>query len=328
MHSDNEYYLNILLENGGYKDTQKWIKYAKKHNFKRVKSRKLYSCPSCENRKLSTFAQYIYYSNLVHIKYCANCGLYFSDTLLNPEIISQHFENTYKDERYFNILRDDIYQHLVKLADKYTPLNGKVLDIGGGKGHLLNMFAKTRADATVKLNDLSKQSCTFGSEVFGIDSICCGISDLSKIKEKFDTMLIIDMIYYEPHLNDMFYTIDNLLCSDQGTLIIRIPNKLDFIKIFQLKLKYFSSQNERFFQDNVKFFNPEHIYIFSNYYLSAKLKKLGFNNISFRPSPLLCDSQKTRGAVMQILFMVTKVLNKLSFGKLILTPAKIVIARR
>lgn len=328
MHRDDEYYLNILLDNGGFHDAQKWIKYAKEHNFRRVKSHKLHSCPSCENRVQTTFAQYIYYSNLVHIKYCANCGLYYSDTLLDPEIISQHFENTYNDENYFNILRDDIYQYLVKLADKCTPLNGKVLDIGGGKGHLLNMFAKKRTDAIVKLNDLSKQSCTFGSEEFGIDSICCGITDLSKTDEKFDTILIIDMIYYEPDLNGMFDTIDNLIRSNQGTLIIRIPNKLNYIRIFQLKLKYFSSPNKRFFQDTVMFFNPEHIYIFSKYYLSKKLKELGFNNISFRPSPWLRDSQKNEGVVMHILFMISKLLNKLSFGRLILTPAVIVIARR
>ena len=328
MYRKDEYYLKVLLENGGFDDPHKWVRFAKKHNFQKIKSQKLHRCPSCKNGGSSIFAQYIYYSNIFHINRCANCGLYFSDRLLAPEIISQHFENAYKDEGYFNEQRKHIFKYIAQLADTYTPLNGKVLDIGGGKGHLLNIFSKIRPDTEIKLNDLSLQSCEYCSETFGIDSICCAISDLKKNGGKFNTILLIDVIYYEPQLNEMFDTISNLLGPDQGALIIRIPNKLELIKIFQLKLRYFSSHKKRSFQNTVRFFNPEHIYIFSKYYINARLKKLGFSKVTFIPSPSLCKRRNSVNFGMQILFWVSKVINKLTFGKLILTPSMIVIATR
>ena len=87
--------LNFIEKLRNYKDI------LKKHKFKRIKSHKLRCCPSCNYEELATFAQYVYYSNIFYIRKCTKCGLYFSDRLLAPEIVLQHFENSYKDEVYF-----------------------------------------------------------------------------------------------------------------------------------------------------------------------------------------------------------------------------------
>ena len=286
------------------------------------------SCPDCNNEALIKFGQYIYYSNIFHINYCPVCGLYFSDTLLSHEVISNHFENTYNDESYFIDKRKNIFEHIAQLTDEHTIENGNILDIGGGKGHLLSMIQKTRADLMVNLNDLSEYSCKFCTETYGIQSFCCAMPDLHKINKCYETILLIDVIYYEQKLNDMFETINKLLISNQGTVIIRVPNKLRLIIIYQKLLNVFGSQKNIFFQSKVKYFNPEHIYIFSQPYLMNKLLKTGFNNIRFIPSPMLRKDQAIESFVGQLFFKAANAISRLTFGKLILTPSMIIIAKK
>ena len=180
MKSNNDY-LNILRNNGGFNPAEKWLNYAKKHNFYEINSTKLKRCPDCNNDNLVKFGQYIYYSNIFHVKLCPNCGLYFSDTLLNGETIAKHFENTYNDELYFAAQRKSIFKYITSIANKHTPKNGKLMDIGGGKGHMLNNIKTDRPDIHVTLNDLSNNSCNHCSEMYAIKTICSNIPDLQKL---------------------------------------------------------------------------------------------------------------------------------------------------
>lgn len=327
MKSNNDY-LNILLNNGGFHPAEKWLQYAKTHNFHKTNSIKLNNCPDCNSDNLVKFGQFIYYSNIFHIKFCPNCGLYFSDTLLDQKVITKHFENAYNDELYFSEQRKYIFEHITSLANKHTKKNGKVLDIGGGKGHVLNNIKAVRPDILATLNDLSKYSCNYCSETYAIKSICSDIPDLQKLNSHFNTILLIDVIYYEPKLNEIFKTINKLLYSKQGTIIIRIPNKLKLIKSYQFLLNTFGSPNNKVFQSNVKHLNPEHIYIFSQSYIENKLKKTGFNKVTFIPSPLLNKAKGKESFLGKIFFRAANIIWKLTAGKLILTPSMVVIAKK
>ncbi len=328
MSSNNDHYCNILRENGGFYPVEKWLQFAKMHNFQKTNSIKLKNCPDCNNERLFKFGQYIYYSNIFCIKFCPNCGLYFSDTLLDKEIIAKHFENTYNDELYFSKQRKDIFDHIASLASKYTPENGKVLDIGGGKGHLLHKIKSARPDISAVLNDLSENSCNYSFEIYAMKSICCDMPSLQKINSHFNTILLIDVIYYEPKLNEMFKTINKLLHSKQQTIIIRIPNKLRIIKFYQFLLNTFGLSKNKTFQSEIKHFNPEHIYIFTQSYILKKLKKEGFNKVTFIPSPLLNNNKVIESLSGNIFFWVANVICKLTIGRLILTPSMVVIAKK
>lgn len=325
MNSHNDHYATILKENGGFSSTDEWLNFARTHNFKKTKSKKLKKCPDCSGKKLKTFGQYIYYSNIIHVKYCLNCGLYFSNTILDYEVITRHFENTYKDEFYFSQQRNRVFNYISRIIDKHTQQNGKAIDIGGGKGHLANMVLNIRPDITMRLNDLSEQSCKFCTDTYGIESFCCNIPDLLRSNEYYNTISLIDVIYYEPKLAEMFEALEGLLVPGNGTVIIRIPNKLPPIKAYQFLLNTFGSNKRKLFQSNIKHFNPEHIYIFSLPYLRKKLRNSGFSNIRFVPSPLL--TKKTRHSFLGTLaFHVANAVARLSSGRLILTPSVIVVA--
>lgn len=324
----NNYYYDVLRHNGGFYPLEKWLPYAETYKFQKTNSITLKSCPDCESNELTTLGQYIHYSNLFHIKYCLKCGLYFSDKLLDKEVITHHFENTYKDEQYFSNQRKPIFDHISSIVARLTPENGSVLDVGGGKGHLLDKIITVRPDINCTLSDLSEQSCNYCTETYAIESICCDIPGLQRLNVCFDTVIMIDVIYYEPEINAMFRTIENMLDPKNGVLVIRIPNKLMLIKVCQFLLTKFGSNKSKFFQSKVKYFNPEHIYIFSQYYLRRKLKKAGFNEVTFIPSPLLNKSGGNANFIWRIYFLFAKAVAKVTLGKLILTPSMVVVANK
>ena len=112
MVKNEEYWLDILGHNKGFDTPNSWVEYAKSHNFQKVKSKKILFCPGCRNNTLGTIGQYIYYSNLITLKHCRKCDLYFSDIHIDPAVIAQHFELTYKDDLYFENLKRFEFNHL------------------------------------------------------------------------------------------------------------------------------------------------------------------------------------------------------------------------
>jgi 2-polyprenyl-3-methyl-5-hydroxy-6-metoxy-1,4-benzoquinol methylase len=200
MTVDDQKVLEILREQGFLKP-EKWIKYARLHNFKKVRSEKLNYCPDCNSREYKKVGQYIYYSNLINLMACKKCNLIFSDTRIDTKIIQNHFENTYKNEMYFSKSRKKIFNQIANLVDYYTPIRGRVIDIGGGKGHLLAIIKRHRPDLMLVLNDISISACEYAANYFNVDTICGPMNDLyQKTNVRYDLILLIDSLYYEPNI--------------------------------------------------------------------------------------------------------------------------------
>ena len=329
---NDDYWLDLLKHNKGFESpiSDQWVEYAKTHNFQGIKAEKIFKCPDCGCGIFSPVDQYIYYSTLITLQYCNHCGLYYSDTHIDPSIIAQHFESTYKDEFYFLNQRKDIFDYISYIADIYSPQRGKILDIGGGKGHLLANLSKRRPDLDLTLNDMSKKSCNYVIKNYGFKTICGPSSYLTKTPNKFDVILLIDVIYYEPDIIKMWNAVDTIL-NNAGTLIIRIPNKLGLIRLNQKWNKIININKHTDNQNiTIKFFNPEHIYIFSRSYLYNRLKQLDFNEFVVYPSPLLSKKQShaQMNPIYHLYFRISKLICKFSFKKLILTPSLILVANR
>jgi hypothetical protein len=79
-------------------------------------------------------------------------------------------------------------------------------------------------------------------------------------------------------------------------------------------------------QDHVKFFNPEHLYVFSRRYLAARLRKLGLSEIDAVPSELLVWQ---RGDILYPIYkFICRALWLLSSGRVLVTPSLLLIAGR
>lgn len=323
MKDKKEQMLELLQDSRGFNDPERWVDYGISHNFVKVKIENVEKCPDCLSNDFKFLGQFIYYSSLVKLQECVQCGLVFSDTRIDPEIIHSHFQQAYKDESYFLQGRSRIFKQISNLTDKAAKQGARVLDIGGAKGHLLAMIKKSRADLSMVLNDLSEDACRHAESEYGFETVLGGIEDLEKISEKFDVLIMSDVIYYEPELRRLWNLLPRLV-SESGTVIIRVPNKLHLIRLWLLTRNMMLSKGEREMQDNIKFLNPEHIFIFSQHYLLTRLKKLGFSHVAALPSELLAEGQGN--VLRRLYYYISKIISIITFGRLVITPSLLVIA--
>lgn len=316
--------LEILQFNKGFTHPEKWIEYGITNKFNKTKADKLEECPDCGARSFGYIGQFIYYSTLVNLLECAHCGLIFTDTRIDPKVISYHFEKAYKDEEYFISQRRRIFEQITRIADKVVPQGGKILDVGGAKGHLLATLKTHRPDLKFMLNDLSKNACDFAESKYGFQTILGGINELEKISSRFDVVILSDVIYYEPELSRLWAVLPRLV-SENGTIIIRVPNKLALIRFWQfMKCTIFPAGSEM--QDRIKFFNPEHLFVFSQRYLSTRLKSIGFQQVVTVPSELLVKGPDD--LMHPFLYYVCRMLSIISFGKFVITPSQFILAKK
>ncbi|MCL5105162.1 MAG: class I SAM-dependent methyltransferase [Armatimonadetes bacterium] len=318
-------YLAILEHNQGFDDARAWLEYAETHSFRQVKATKRTTCPDCGTPDAAPIGQYVYYSNLAHLRQCRSCGLMFSDVLLAPEVIKRHFEATYNDETYFRRERRDIFRQIAAIIRDHVRYDGRVIDIGGAKGHLMELARKRRPDIHVTINDLSQCSCNYARETYGFDTLCCPMEDLRSVPEHFDAALLIDVIYCPPEIRRTWEAIDHLV--DKGLILIRIPNKLWLLKTGLLVRKWLRRGDERVKQDRIDFFNPEHVYLFTRAYMRRRLNGLGFRRVRFLPSRFLLKSDRRR-LLCSLAFTGAMLIHYLSFRRLILTPSMLIMAEK
>lgn len=317
--------LDILRHNRGFSGHERWLDYALRHGFKHVEAWTLEGCPDCASCSYRKLGQYIYYSTLIGLRICSDCGLVYSDTHIDPALVATHFETAYKDEDYFLFDRHRIFDEIATLTDRLAPKNGRVLDVGGAKGHLLGMLKQRRPDLDLVVNDLSRSACEWVESHYGAKTICGPIGAWDRFDDNFDVVIMSDVIYYETHLNNLWRLLQALV-KKGGDVILRVPNKLPLIRAAQWLRKRTASAEELAMQAHIPFFNPEHLYVFTRGYLRRRLRSLGFSHVVALPSELLLKSRRSFTRVLY--YYMAKFLWAVSFRTSILTPSFLVVAQR
>jgi SAM-dependent methyltransferase len=318
--------IDTLRHNTGFDDPDPWVEYAITHAFRRVKSTKIPVCPDCGGEPHRSVTQFVYYSTLMHLLQCGSCGLVWADAHLDPEVTRKHFEVSYKDEAYFQEGRKAIYEQLTGHVVRLTGPGARVLDIGGAKGHLMHRVVRYRPDLRVTVYDVSRAATTWAADTHGFETICGDVHDLLRHALQYDVVVLSDVMYYEPNLPLLWSAISRLV-SPTGAVLIRVPNKLWYIKVRQLALALWQPTRRRALQSVAPGFNPEHLYIFQRKYLVHRLHGIGFSAIGVLPSPPLGSSRIAR-VVWDGYFRLAQIANVLSRSKVVLTPAMLVVGRR
>ena len=316
--------LEILKSNKGFKQPELWIDYAARHNFRPVHATKLEGCPDCDSSRSESIGQYIYYSTLVELRSCLNCGLLYSDTKFDPGVLYGHFEQAYKDEEYFALQRKEIFSQLTAIIERSSPHGAKVLDIGGAKGHLLAMVKQRRPDLHLVLNDVSMAACEYAEMHYRLDVVCGAVETLERLPERFDTVVLSDVMYYEPEIRRL-WTLLSRIVAPTDAIIIRVPNHFALIKFAGALGKLFSGQMSRKMNDTIRFYNPEHLYVFSRKYLSRRLGQIGFPVVNTVPSALL---QKGNSSLYHLYYTLAQAIFSSTLKHTIVTPSMIIIAKR
>ena len=327
--SDDQW-VDILRDEQGFHEysdaeLEEWVPIARASGFKRVRGTRLTECPECAENRLQRIGQYVHYSNLVHLERCARCDLVFSDLLLPPEIVREHFEVAYKSERYFEERRSKIFAVIADLAESCLPRGGRVIDIGGAQGHLLAALKTRRPDIDLLLNDLSDRACEHAAEAYGLPTVCGPVVDLATPETPFDLALLVDVIYYEPNLAGLWSSIDRIV-GTPGSLILRVPNSFQLLRGFATLARIVSPRRARY-ATSLRLFNPEHIYVFTRRYLEQRLTSLGFANVEFLPSPMLAGGGARRW-ISHLVAGAGWLTAKLTIGRVVASPSMLVLARR
>lgn len=285
MHAEQREMLDIV-RHGGFTPPERWVEFGIRNRFKQVPSVRLSACPDCEAPSIDRLGSFVYYSHLVHLIQCARCDLVFTDVRVAPSVIAAHFEVAYKDEEYFQRRRRDIFDHTCAVISSVAPTGASVLDIGGANGHLMASLRTRRSDLAVTVNDLSSTAVEHASKVFGLATIHGGAEEVSRLGQRFDVVVLSDVLYYEAGLKAFLDRLPSLV-SDRGSVIIRVPNKLQWIRTGLAMRRTLSMFGVRPEAPQVDFLNPEHLYVFSRRYLRDRLGSLGFGRQRFMPTPLL-----------------------------------------
>lgn len=325
MTDDRDHWLGILRHNQGFSNPERWVSYARSHGFQRVAAEPMRACPDCDGAEASVLGQYVYYSTLVRLRSCASCGLAYADTRIDPRIIRRHFEAAYKDEDYFSRRREPIFRHLARLVDSYAPPGGNVIDIGGAQGHLLAAVRARRPDLELTLSDVSEKTCARAAAAYDLDVIRASVGELSDLDRRFDVILIIDVLYYEPEVRKLWQTVERLRKED-CTLLLRVPHRLGMIALQHRLRPFLVGRDREQGQTSIPYFNPEHVAVFSRSYLRHRLTGLGFSDVRFLPSPLL-RFRGVRGLLGAALYEAAAGVHTMTRGVATLTPCSIVVAR-
>jgi 2-polyprenyl-3-methyl-5-hydroxy-6-metoxy-1,4-benzoquinol methylase len=317
--------LSVLQHNVGFDTPELWVDYAIRHGFRRVKALAIERCPDCGGQPKHSLGQFVYYSTLMCLVECDACGLVWRNVRLDPGVLMQHFEGAYKDDEYFLQARRAIFDQLVGRIQAVAPRGGRVLDIGGAKGHLMHALITRRPDLAVVVNDLSEFATKYAKEHFGIPTITGDVRALCRDGATYDVVVLSDVLYYEPDIAEMWSTLPRLMAND-GSILIRVPNKFHLLRASQSVKNLLRSRHQRATQANISFFNPEHLLLLSRRYLIGRLHTLGFVDIHCLPSPLL-RSASVPNAMSQAVFQFARLANAVSGGRLVVTPSMLLCAR-
>jgi 2-polyprenyl-3-methyl-5-hydroxy-6-metoxy-1,4-benzoquinol methylase len=309
----------ILSKNSGFENViDTWAPLVDSLKITCTPSERRDACPYCNNEKHFIIGQFLYYSNLIRLRECRSCKLIFTDVIINQTSQEAHFEIAYKDESYFLYERGDIFKEITLLVDSYTPKDGTILDIGGATGVLADDIRKRRPDLSISVSDISTNACDLALSK-GFIVLNTSISELPEGK-KYDTILMIDVMYYERDLPEAIKKISDSL-SDNGLIVFRGPNKRWLIS-FLGNLRKMNSLSTR-----IPFFNPEHLYILSPSFIKKCFEHAGAYEVRIVPSAPL----KKKGFLNRIRYFFTNTIVYLTYyvsGKVVSPSYLAVIKKR
>lgn len=139
-----------------------------------------------------------------------------------------------------------------------------------------------------------------------------------------DIILLIDCLYYVRDLRAAWESLGKCL-SEKGTIILRIPNRVERIRLTSIVRRVFRKSEEF---DKFPGMSREHLLVFTRPYLRQSLYRLGCEEVKFLPSPLTASQNRFKRRLQKLLFMFANVVHTISGGAICATPSQIVVAHR
>ena len=226
------------------------------------------SCNICGNKKTSLVAV----QRGFHYVKCRSCGLVYMNP--RPELTTlKKIYDTYhqrdgKDESSWEYLMSLNFRAVSAKLEEMFPADGRLLDIGCGYGHFLEIMAG-RGWQTGGI-DPSAATVVYARGK-GLDVMHTTIDEASLPEGSFQA---VTMFYVLEHLTDPFAALQKVhnFLAPGGAVVIRIPDTTPIVRLLSaLKIS------------NNLYDAPFHLYDFSPGSIAGILARAGFESIEVTP---------------------------------------------
>lgn len=247
---------------------------------------------------------------------CNQCGLVYVNPRPTSELLIKMYNDYHqrgnKDEHTWAKLMEGNLRETAGFLNKVFPAKGKILDVGCGYGHFIEIMSGSGWTAagiepSARLIDYTKRK--------GLNVVETTIDDAVLPEKSFDA---VTAFYVLEHIFDPLSALRKIfmLLKPGGVVILRVPHTTPIVKL----LDFFGIKNDLYDM-------PFHLYDFSPKTVKLLLDKAGFTSIKVIPG---CPTRpgKFVERMMSLTFgNLARVLFALSLG-IILFPgtSKTVIA--
>lgn len=203
---------------------------------------------------------------------CKSCGLVY----VNPRPENETLKHLYDEyhQRNGKVVSDwaklmgKNFKEILLFLNKSLPGKGKLLDIGCGYGHFIEIMK--RQGWSVYGIDLSHKVLLYAKEK-GLDVLETSIDDVSFPDEYFD---VVTAFYVLEHVTNPLQVLKNIykMLKPCGILVLRVPHTTPIIRF----LSFFRIKNNLY---DI----PYHLFDYSPQTITHLLKKSGFSTVRVIP---------------------------------------------
>jgi 2-polyprenyl-3-methyl-5-hydroxy-6-metoxy-1,4-benzoquinol methylase len=263
---------------------------------------------------------------------CQKCHLVFRWPLPENDMVFNQVEKHYTEADphqsvasakniFFNKLLDD-------LESKYAPQERVLLDVGCGYGYFMQLASER--GWKVHGVEIMDKGCQYIERQLKLPVYKGNLVEADYEPDSFDVISLLDVLVMCPNpsltLKKAYFLLKN-----KGIVAIRLRNYY-----FQRIIHQFYSYGGWFFS-RWKIANPSvfHLYSFSPSTIKKMLLKSGFNNIKIKNSYLttgdpygIVKSSFLAKITKVLIYYSTQLISYFSFGKIIVGPSLLVIAKK
>jgi SAM-dependent methyltransferase len=209
---------------------------------------------------------------------CRSCGLIFPDPMPIPSQIAEHYGDA---EKYFleHSLEGKIaaYDSVVKTIEELGLRNGKLLDIGAGRGEMLRA-ATARGWRAVGLEPAS-DFARLAREYSGAEVVEARLEDRGFAEESFDVVTMGAVLEHVFNPVELLSEINRVL-RPGGMLWLDVPNEAG--AFYWLGNMYQRLRGRDWVVNLSPTFPPYHVFGFTPRSLSALISLTGFDLVKFK----------------------------------------------
>jgi 2-polyprenyl-3-methyl-5-hydroxy-6-metoxy-1,4-benzoquinol methylase len=222
-------------------------------------------CDICNSKKIIKYNKIIIQNNELDLYRCKSCNFIFQK---DYKYIDLSYDETYylREKKISSDFLQQKAEYKFSLIKSYLHNKKKIFEIGSSTGELLEVCKKNNFEVSgLEISKIASQI----SEQKGIKVLNAGIDSLSEINEKYDAVIMFDVIEHLTDINNFFINLKKILKTG-SVIILETPNFNSLLRLLN-PCKWVG-------------YNKYHLIYFNPFNLTMLLNKYGFEKVLLKTS--------------------------------------------